>query len=85
MVMFELNKNVELDSMGNFTYEYKYKRNAGNIQEYVKRIPFSKSNLHPDVVDMLKGKTPLVFKLIRNFNQTNGKTEFIRRNNSVIL
>ena len=80
-----LNKNVELDSLGDFTYEYKYKRDAGNIQEYVKRVPFSKSNLHPDVIDMLKGKTPLVFKLIRNFNQTNGKTEFIRRNNSVIL
>jgi glutamate racemase len=80
-----LNKNVLLDSLGNFTYEYKYGRNAGSIQEYVKQVPFNKTNLHPDVIKMLKEKTPLIFKLITDFNQTNIKTEFIRINNLVIL
>ena len=78
-------KNIKLDSLGNFTYEYKYGRTAGIIQEYVKQVPFNKSNLHPDVIDMLREKTPLIFKLITNFNQTNSKTEFIRSNNLVIL
>ena len=80
-----LNKNVLLDTLGNLTYEYKYGRTAGILQEYVKQVPFNKSNLHPDVIDMLKEKTPLIFKLITDFNRTNNKTEFIRNNNLVIL
>jgi glutamate racemase len=80
-----LNKNVLLDSLGNFTYEYKYGRVAGSIQEYVKQVPFSKINLHPDVIKMLKEKTPLIFKLITGFNQMNSKTEYLRNNNIVIL
>lgn len=79
------NKNVLLDSLGNFTYEYKYGRTAGILQEYVKQVPFNKTNLHPDVIKMLKEKTPLVYKLISDFNQTNTKTEFLRIKNLVIL
>ncbi len=75
-----LNENVELDSLRNFTYEYKYGRAAGNIQEYVKRVPFNKTNLHPEVIDMLKEKTPLIYQLIINFNQKNDKTKFLRIN-----
>ena len=67
-----LNKNVKLDSLKNFTYDYKYSRNANEIQEYVKQVPFSKSNLHPDVIKMLKDKTPLVYKLIQEFDQKKG-------------
>lgn len=78
-------KDVKIDSLNNFTYEYKYGRTAGVIQEYVKQVPFNKSNLHPDVIMMLKEKTPLVYKLITDFNQTNSKAEFIRINNLVIL
>ncbi len=76
-----LNRDVKLDSLGNFTYEYKYGRTAGNIQEYIKPVPFSKTNLHPDVIKMLKEKTPLVYKLITDFNQKNRKTEFLRKDN----
>lgn len=75
-----LNENVELDSLRNFTYEYKYGRDAGNIQEYVKRIPFNKTNLHPEAISMLKEKTPLIYQLIINFNQKNDKTKFLRIN-----
>ena len=80
-----LNKNVLLDTLGNLTYEYKYGRTSGILQEYVKQVPFNKSNLHPDVIKMLKEKTPLIFKLITDFNQSNSKTEFIRSKNLVIL
>jgi hypothetical protein len=80
-----LNRSVLLDSLDNFTYEYKYGRIAGSIQEYVKQVPFGKTNLHPDVIKMLKEKTPLIFKLITGFNQTNSKTEYLRNNNIVIL
>ena len=73
-----LNENVELDSLRNFTYEYKYGRDAGNIQKYVKRVPFNKTNLHPEVIDMLKEKTPLIYQLIINFNQKNDKTKYLR-------
>ena len=80
-----LNKDVKLDSLNNFTYEYKYGRTAGVIQEYVKQVPFNKSNLHPEVIKMLKEKTPFIYKLITGFNQLNSKTEFIRKINLVIL
>jgi len=73
-----LNKDIESDSSGSFTYEYKYGREAGIIQEYVKQVPFSKSNLHPEVVKMLKEKTPYTYKLITDFNLKNSKTEFLR-------
>lgn len=79
------NKNIKLDSLGNFSYEYKYGRTAGDIQEYVKQVPFNKTNLHPDVIIMLKEKTPLIFNLIKDFNQQNEKTNLIRSNNLIIL
>ncbi len=75
-----LNENVELDSLKNFTYDYKYGRDAGYIQEYVKRVSFSKANLHPEVMGMLKEKTTLIYQLIINFNQKNDKTKYLRIN-----
>lgn len=80
-----LNENVKTESAGNFTYEYKYGRGAGNIQQYVKRVPFNKSNLHPDVIEMLKEKTPLIYQLIIEFNQKNEKTNYLRENNLGLL
>jgi glutamate racemase len=80
-----VNKNVESDSTGSFTYEYKYGREAGVIQEYVKQVPFSKSNMHPDVIQMLKEKAPGTYKLITEFNQFNSKTEFLRVGGMVLL
>ncbi len=76
-----LNNDVKLDSLGNFTYDYKYGRTLGNIQEYIKPVPFNRLNLHADVIKMLKEKTPLVYKLITDFNQKNKKTEYLRKDN----
>ncbi|MEO8232313.1 MAG: Asp/Glu/hydantoin racemase [Ignavibacteriota bacterium] len=75
-----LSKDVKLDSLNNFTYEYKYGRTAGVIQEYVKQVPFNKSNLHPEVIKMLKDKAPFIYQMIIDFNQKNEKTKFLRTN-----
>src|SRR5204863_692887 len=39
------NRDIKIDSLGRFTYEYKYGRNAGQTQEYIKIVPFSKQNI----------------------------------------
>lgn len=80
-----LNENTVTDSSGNFTYSFKYGRDAGNIQQYVKRVPFSKNNLHPQMIEMLKENTPLIYKLIIDFNQKNDKTYYLRNNNIGLL
>lgn len=80
-----LNENVQLDDTGNFTYNYKYGRAALEIQEYVKKVPFNKLNLHTDIVEMLREKTPLIYKLITSFNTSNNKTDFLRINNLNLL
>ncbi|MBN1347678.1 MAG: aspartate/glutamate racemase family protein [Phycisphaerae bacterium] len=68
------NQGAKLDEAGNFTYEYKYGRDAGRVQEYVKRVPFSRKTLSADVLRRLSRKVPLVFELIRGFTRTSPKT-----------
>ncbi|VAX27852.1 Glutamate racemase [hydrothermal vent metagenome] len=72
-----LNRNNVFDKNGNFTYEYKYGRKAGYIQEYVKRVPFSRRSLSNDLIERLSEQIPFTFKLIESFDQNNPKTEFL--------
>lgn len=58
------NKQNILNQLGNFTYDYKYGRTAGDVQEYVKRVPIHKVNLDPEVISRLKEKIPDTFSLI---------------------
>src|SRR5690606_22075593 len=44
------NPNVQVNEQGNFPYEYKYGREEGEIQEYVKVVPFSRSNISDDIL-----------------------------------
>lgn len=67
------NKSVKVDSSGRFTYSYKYGRNAGEIQEYVKAVPFSRENISDDVISRLKSSIPETFDLIKSFNKDNIK------------
>ncbi|UBM62931.1 Asp/Glu/hydantoin racemase [Candidatus Sulfidibacterium hydrothermale] len=60
------NPNIKLADSLNFTYAYKYGRKAGQIQQYVKRVPFSKRNLSPALLTRLKVKIPLTYSLIEN-------------------
>jgi len=61
------NKNIRLKDSLNFTYAYKYGRKAGEIQQYVKRVPFSKRNLPPELRNRLKIKIPLTYHLIEGY------------------
>ena len=71
------NPNVSKDMNGNFPYNYKYGRSVNQIQEYVKRIPFSKNNIHETVLLRLREKIPFTFDLIQKFNLNSSKTTFL--------
>lgn len=67
------NANVVVDAAGKFTYDYKYGRNAGDIQEYVKAVPFSSSNIPSETIDRFKSVITPTFELIKAFNAENSK------------
>ncbi|TJY68106.1 Asp/Glu/hydantoin racemase [Sphingobacterium alkalisoli] len=58
------NPAVKMDSLGRFTYDYKYGRNVGDIQEYVKVVPFDHANIPNEVVHRMESAIPETFKLI---------------------
>jgi hypothetical protein len=62
-----LNSSIVFSDTQNFTYEYKYGRKEGEIQQYVKRVPFNNYNISHDVEEMLKCSTPLTYDLIKKF------------------
>jgi len=65
------NKNLKLDNVNNFTHDFKYGRDAGNIQQYVKRVPFSNTSFPKEVRDRLSSKIPFTFELIESFEKKN--------------
>jgi len=65
------NKNNILKDRKNFTYQYKYGRNQGEIQEYVRRVPFSDSTISNELMERLKEQIPLTYGLISNFTKSN--------------
>ncbi len=71
------NGNIQLEAPGIFSYDYKYGRTAGELQEYVKRVPFSRDTVPADVLDRLAERIPKVFKLMVHFNQGNPKAAFL--------
>lgn len=64
------NQNVKLDSNQRFTYEYKYGRKAGEIQEYVRVVPFAAGNIPVETLERLEKGTPLSFKAITEFSSS---------------
>jgi len=77
------NMGVVVDENGNFPYEYKYGREEGEIQEYVKVVPFSKSNISDDILSRLKLQLPYTYELIVNFNEANPKTQILKQNEKI--
>jgi glutamate racemase len=71
------NEDIQLEAPGVFSYDYKYARNVGENQEYVKRVPFSRETIPADVLDRLAEKVPDVYQLMIQFNQGNPKTDFL--------
>lgn len=67
------NPNAQVDEQGRFTYDYKYGRNAGEIQEYVKVVPFSRNNISEETISRFRTAIPTTFDMIKNFNESNAK------------
>lgn len=72
-----LNSKVLLREDGSFTYEYKYGRQAGDIQEYVKVVPFSRTSIPDDILLRLSRQVPSVYDMMVTFNRENPKTEYL--------
>lgn len=77
------NQNVKIDSLGRFPYEYKYGRNANEIQEYVKVVPFSRSNISYDILTRFQKQIPYVYQLMSTFNHRNEKTKHLKENEKI--
>lgn len=77
------NSNVKLDSEGRFTYDYKYGRNAGEIQEYVKAVPFDRTNISKETLNRLEEMIPNTFKLIQKFSKENPKTNYLESKDKI--
>ena len=61
----QINPNIQTESPLEFTYEYKYGRNTGSDEEYVRRIPFGIAYLSQDTLDLLAEKMPFLYRIIR--------------------
>lgn len=79
------NKNVVVDKFGNFTYDYKYGRNADIIQQYVKQVPFSRMNIPNETISRLSETIPYTFELISNFNLNSNKTSFLKDEEKIVI
>lgn len=71
------NPKVQTDTSGKFTYEYKYGRKAGDIQQYVKMVPFSRQHIPFETISRLEKTTPNTFKLISDFSKHSSKAREI--------
>lgn len=78
------NPEVITDSLNYFPYDYKYGRNAGNIQEYVKVVPFSKNNISPETIERLRKGIPTTFTLITHFARKNEKLKAMDNSSKII-
>ncbi len=78
------NKNVRLRDDGSFTYDYKYGRAAGDIQEYVRAVPFSRISIPADILSRLSQQVPEVFKMMASFNNDNYKTVYLKPEERIV-
>lgn len=67
-----------IDHTGRFPYDYKYGRNAGEIQEYVKIVPFSRDNISDDILTRFQKQIPHVYQLMQHFGQSSQKTRELK-------
>lgn len=77
------NSNNSIDKDGRFPYDYKYGRNANEIQEYVKVVPFSRKNISYDILTRFQKQIPYVYQLMQNFNNTNSKTKELSKEDKI--
>jgi glutamate racemase len=77
------NPNVKIDEQGRFPYDYKYGRNANEIQEYVKIVPFSRDNISYDILTRFQKQIPYVYQLMQSFNHKNEKTVHLNEKSKI--
>ncbi|MFB9054024.1 glutamate racemase [Formosa undariae] len=77
------NRSIKIDAEGRFPYEYKYGRNVGQIQEYIKNVPFSRANISEDILNRLETQIPNVYQLIHEFNNSNNKVDFLENKDKI--
>lgn len=53
-----------INDKGEFTFSHKYGRDINRHLEFVKRVPFSKQTLSPEIIQRIKDKMPLIYRLI---------------------
>lgn len=80
-----LNKNVELRDDGSFTYDYKYGRTPGDIQEYVKIVPFSRTTIPGDILNRLSHQVPTLYDMMVSFNRDNPKTKYLTDGERIVM
>lgn len=77
------NTNNKIDAEGRFPYDYKYGRNVGEIQEYVKIVPFSRVNISDDILTRFQAQIPTVYELIQIFSETSDKVNFLEKKDKI--
>jgi hypothetical protein len=78
------NSGVRLREDGSFTYDYKYGRTAGDIQEYVRAVPFSRSSIPPDILVRLSRQIPEIYRMMASFNNDNPKTSYLKEEERIV-
>lgn len=77
------NPNNVIGEDNRFPYDYKYGRNANEIQEYVKVVPFSRQNISDDILARFQKQIPYVYQLMSEFNQQNEKTKHLSKEDKI--
>ncbi len=58
------NENIQTDKNGGFTYDYKYGRDAGSIEEYVIRVPFLPGYFEQETLMRMESSLPMLYPLL---------------------
>lgn len=66
-------EDVELTPEGQFTYEYKYGRSPDQVGADFRAVPLRQSELDPATAQRLRRQVPGVWRLMDEFNASNGK------------
>jgi len=82
-VVNDKNSNNIIDKNGRFPYDYKYGRIEGQIQEYVKVVPFSRKNISADILNRFEQQIPFVYDLMKNYNRNNEKTQNLKEKEKI--
>jgi glutamate racemase len=73
----KIEADIKTDSLGRFTFDYKYKRDTGHFYD-TKQVPVSRLNTSNETLLRFHAKIPAVFDLIKQFNAENDKTKFLK-------